>query len=338
VSMKMAAAIANKSQRVLLVDMDFFSPKLSSKVEPEFEIGLSNYLMSECDLQTIIKPTEIDSLHFVNAGNADGHKELFYNNKILVEFIEWARANYDIVIFDTPAAIYIPDIVDFFDYIDGIFVIVRLRRTTRTMLNKLFKMLTAFNTKYIAAVINDFYEGQGGAYDDYNYSARDYYKEAENNKGLLAKIKRPRKSILFVIILSVIGLISIVSYLYKNSFFPFDNHKPSQIEVNNDEVSSVNVNNTAKFESEYAAQTNMDSVIVSTEKRFDEIALTHFGNQKFWVYIYLVNKNKGVNPYNLKQGDVVYLPSVDNYDMNTADPQSVEKAVKIEKEILAGNL
>jgi len=64
-----------------LVDMDFLSPKLSSKVEPEFEIGLSNYLMSECDLQTIIKPTEIDTLHFVNAGNADGHKEMFYNNK-----------------------------------------------------------------------------------------------------------------------------------------------------------------------------------------------------------------------------------------------------------------
>jgi Mrp family chromosome partitioning ATPase/capsular polysaccharide biosynthesis protein len=338
VSMKMAAAIANKMQRVLLVDMDFFSPKLSSKVEPEFEIGLSNYLMSECDLQTIIKPTEIDTLHFVNAGNADGHKELFYNNKKLVEFIEWARANYEIVIFDTPAAIYIPDIVDFFDYIDGIFVIVRLRRTTRTMLNKLFKVLTAFNTKYIAAVINDFYEGQGGAYDDYNYSSHDYYKDADNNKGLLAKIKRPRKSILFVIVFSVIGFISIVSYLYRNSIFPFNNKKSSKIELKSDEVSTIDANNATKFESEYSVQTNLDSVIVSTEKRFDEIALTHFGNEKFWVYIYLVNRNKGISPYNLKQGDVVYLPSVDNYDMNAADPQSVDKAAKIEKEIIAGNL
>jgi hypothetical protein len=52
----------------------------------------------------------------------------------------------------------------------------------------------------------------------------------------------------------------------------------------------------------------------------------------------LVNRNKGISPYNLKQGDVVYLPSVDNYDMNAADPQSVDKAAKIEKEIIAGNL
>ena len=220
VSMKLAAAVANKMQKVLLVDMDFFSPKLSNKVEPDFESGLSNYLMDECAITEIIRPTEIETLHFVNAGNSEGHKEMYYNNKRLVEFIAWARENYDMVIFDTPAAIYIPDIVDFFEYIDGIFVIVRLRRTTRTMLNRLFKVLNVFSSKHITAILNDFDEKQGRGYGDYNYSYKNYYEAASDvtPNDSNPKIKRPRKSIIFVIVITLISIL-LFGFFWKSSLF-----------------------------------------------------------------------------------------------------------------------
>ena len=220
VSMKLAAAVANKMQKVLLVDMDFFSPKLSNKMEPDFESGLSNYLMDECAITEIIRPTEIETLHFVNAGNSEGHKEMYYNNKRLVEFIAWARENYDMVIFDTPAAIYIPDIVDFFEYIDGIFVIVRLRRTTRTMLNRLFKVLNVFSSKHITAILNDFDEKQGRGYGDYNYSYKNYYEAASDvtPNDSNPKIKRPRKSIIFVIVITLISIL-LVGFFWKSSLF-----------------------------------------------------------------------------------------------------------------------
>jgi len=207
VSMKLGAALANKNQKVLLVDMDFFSPKLSNKVEPDFESGLSNYLMDECSLTEIIRPTEIETLHFVNAGKSEGHKEMYYNNKRLVDFITLARENYDMVIFDTPAAIYIPDIVDFFEYIDGIFVIVRLRRTTRSMLNRLFKILNVFSEKHITAILNDFDEKQGRGYGDYSYSYKNYYETDTNTDKVKNRI--PRKSIVFVIVFIITSLLLI---------------------------------------------------------------------------------------------------------------------------------
>jgi len=233
VSMKLAAAAANKMQKVLLVDMDFFSPKLSNKVEPNFESGLSNYLMDECALTDIIRPTEIETLHFVNAGNSEGHKEMYYNNKRLVEFIAWARENYDMVIFDTPAAIYIPDIVDFFEYIDGIFVIVRLRRTTRTMLNRLFKILNVFSGKHITAILNDFDEKQGRGYGDYNYSYKNYYEtlNEENSESKLKK-KRPRRSIIFIIIFAILSVL-MLSYFWKSSLFSQNSKSKSGQTVNN---------------------------------------------------------------------------------------------------------
>lgn len=343
VSMKLAAAVANKSQKVLLVDMDFFSPKLSSKVEPGFGMGLSNYLVEECTLQDILNTTEIETLHFVNAGNSEGHKELFYNNKKLVEFIEWSRENYDMVIFDTPAAIYIPDVVDFFEFIDGIIVIARLRRTTRTMLNKLFKVLTIFKTKYITTIINDFYEGLDKGYGDYANSYK-YYDDAtieskSKNSGL--KIKRPRKSILFLYVFSIIAILLLGVYLWKNSYFPFHATKNVALHSYTAQMdTSANGRNDEVLQNSdsFSLQNTKDSILITTEKRFDEIALTRFANEKFWVYIYLINKDKGLNRYNLQPGDVVYLPSTDNYDIDANNPESVNKAIKIETEILAGNL
>lgn len=213
VSMKLASALANKEQRVLLVDMDFFSPKLSARINPDFEKGLSNCLLGECDPADIIHTTGIETLWFMNAGNAEGHKELFYNSKKLVEFIQWARANYDVVIFDTPAAIYIPDIVDFFEHVDGILVVVRLRRTTRTMLNKLFKVLQIFNEKYTAAILNDYHDGAGKNYGDYSYE----YKNESTNNAIDEKVKKvmPGKSMIFVAILAVGFVIALLSYFLK---------------------------------------------------------------------------------------------------------------------------
>ncbi|MFZ4726531.1 MAG: tyrosine-protein kinase family protein, partial [Paludibacter sp.] len=125
------------------------------------------------------------------------------------EFIAWARENYDTVIFDTPAAIYIPDIVDFFEHVDGIVVVVRLHKTTRTLLNKIFKILNIFDAKYIGAVLNDFYEGQNGN-KDFDYSYKNYYNSVTDKNAEKSKNKRHRKSFFSDITLT---LVDILDYL-----------------------------------------------------------------------------------------------------------------------------
>lgn len=214
VSMKLASTVASKLQKVLLVDMDFFSPKISSKILDENSKGLSNYLMNEVQIDEIICKTEVDNLHFVSAGDAQGQKELFYNSKGIADFISWAKENYDFVLFDTPAAIYIPDIVDFFDYVDGILVVARLRRTTRNLLNKLFVMLSAFESKTITTVLNDYFDAGDKRYADYSYP--DKYIN-EGNRGLEnSKRRRPFRSILFVIFIAVVTILFIAFYLFNS--------------------------------------------------------------------------------------------------------------------------
>ena len=171
VSLKLSAALANKKQKILLVDMDFYSPKLSRKLFPATDIkGLSNYIMNECKLEDILQQTDQEMLQFVAAGNAEGQKELFYNDSRLTDFINWAKENFDLIIFDTPAALYIPDIVEFFELMDSILVVARLRKTNRKVLDRLFKVLNEFDKKYIGVILNDLYLGKKASYGIYNYN------------------------------------------------------------------------------------------------------------------------------------------------------------------------
>jgi len=242
VSLKVATEMANKKQKVLLVDMDFFSPKLSAKLLTNTTEGLSNYLMSECSLEQVIKKTEIETLDFICAGNVEGHKELFYNSNKLAAFIEWAKTNYDVVFFDTPAAIYIPDIIELFEYVDSIVVIARLQHTTRKLLNSLFKILAAFKNKYIGVILNDFHTNRGDYYDNSTYS---YSRYSDISKDTNEKDKkRPRNSILFLIIFAALIMGGYLFYFWKNSKFNlqlFPKEQPKAIVP--DTISTVNYNN-----------------------------------------------------------------------------------------------
>ena len=52
----------------------------------------------------------------------------------------------------------------------------------------------------------------------------------------------------------------------------------------------------------------------------------HYGNAKFWVYIYLENKDKIKDPDNLENGMVVVIPPAAKYDIDPSSKESLKKA------------
>lgn len=59
------------------------------------------------------------------------------------------------------------------------------------------------------------------------------------------------------------------------------------------------------------------------------MARRHYGNSKFWVYIYLENKDQIRNPDNLEDGMVLTIPPRAKYDI---DPESKESLKKADRE------
>lgn len=56
------------------------------------------------------------------------------------------------------------------------------------------------------------------------------------------------------------------------------------------------------------------------------MARRHYGNAKFWVYIYIENKDKIKNPDNLEDGMVLVIPPREKYGIDPADKESLKKA------------
>lgn len=60
-----------------------------------------------------------------------------------------------------------------------------------------------------------------------------------------------------------------------------------------------------------------------------KMARRHYGDSKFWIYIYLENKDKIADPDNLPDGLVVTVPPAAKYGIDAADKESVRKAEQL---------
>lgn len=57
-----------------------------------------------------------------------------------------------------------------------------------------------------------------------------------------------------------------------------------------------------------------------------KMAKRHYGNSKFWVYIYLENKDKIRHPDNLEDGMVIVIPPAEKYSIDPQDKESLARA------------
>lgn len=80
----------------------------------------------------------------------------------------------------------------------------------------------------------------------------------------------------------------------------------------------------------------LKTVKIEAGSRLTLIALEHYGNKIFWVYLYAFNKEKINDPNNIPIGTEIQVPSPEQYGINAKDRSSIEKASALQTEILTG--
>lgn len=172
ISFLLAKSLAEKGLNVLLVDMDLFVPKLTIKLAQDMNPGLTDYFSGDCSIDDIISTTPTQNLSFVGRGINKLSPMFSYEDETFLNFLNRARSSYDVVILDTPAALYIPDIISFMEHIDSVIFVVRLRYTTRLSLNRMIKMITPYRSKIFGTILNDMKKELISKYSSSTY----YYK------------------------------------------------------------------------------------------------------------------------------------------------------------------
>lgn len=162
ITMNLAAAIAIKGKRVLVIDGDMRHGSSSNYVEKPEE-GLSDYLNGETnDIQSLlVTPDDIKTLQVLTIGTVPPNPTELLESPRFGELIDEMRPYYDYILIDCPPIEVVADAQIIDQYADRTIFIVRAGLLERSMLTELDKLYEEQKYKHMAVVLNGTRNDQG---------------------------------------------------------------------------------------------------------------------------------------------------------------------------------
>lgn len=109
VAVNFAAVIAKAGQKVLVVDADMRKGYMQRYFGMKWDDGLSDYLSGKLSLEQTIQTSAVDNLDVMTRGQVPPNPSELLMTQRFSDFIDWASANYDLVLIDTPPVLAVTD-------------------------------------------------------------------------------------------------------------------------------------------------------------------------------------------------------------------------------------
>ena len=169
-----ACSLAQSGKKVLLIDLDLRSPRLSLRFNLESDHGLTNVLNGEMAPDEAIHDSAIEHLDVLPCGPLPANPAEALTLSELGDVFDWARANYDFVIVDTPPVLMVSDPAVVTAHVDAAMLVMRIRRRCKPNAKEAVAMLRLAGARVMGVVVNKIDEVSGGA--TYRTSASGSYQ------------------------------------------------------------------------------------------------------------------------------------------------------------------
>lgn len=117
-SVNLAAILAKSNKRVIMLEMDLHKPKLQDAFRISSEVGISSALIGKVAPQESISKTSVENLDVILSGPTPPNASELILSKYFNTILDYAKANYDYVIIDTPPMGIISDALALIKYSD----------------------------------------------------------------------------------------------------------------------------------------------------------------------------------------------------------------------------
>ncbi|MCC6446938.1 MAG: polysaccharide biosynthesis tyrosine autokinase [Armatimonadetes bacterium] len=151
----LAITMAQAGKRVVLVDCDMRRPLLHKIFGVSNEIGLSNVLSNGIGVWEALKPTEVENLILLPAGDVPENAWSLLRSQKMRDIVQTLRDRSDFVFFDTPSAVVFADATVIASMVDGVLIILRANQSPRGNEFQLKEMLNKVNSNILGVVLND---------------------------------------------------------------------------------------------------------------------------------------------------------------------------------------
>ncbi len=163
---------AESGYKTLVVDVDFFRPRLRKLFQINENTGVTDYFLFGKSADEITFQTNIENLWIIPSGLIPSNpKNLFETDKIQT-FIDDLSPHYDMIIFDTPPLGAYIELSFFCSLVDGLAYIVKTNSTSRHHTKKMLKILETSRTNLIGFILTHVTK----THDEQYYYKKQYYQ------------------------------------------------------------------------------------------------------------------------------------------------------------------
>jgi capsular exopolysaccharide synthesis family protein len=182
ISANCALVLAQRGNRVLLLDADLRRPGIEKLFGIKARGGLSTLISGVDKLEDVlVASTEVPNLWILPAGPIPPQPVELLGSTVMKDHITRWRDEFDHIIIDTPPCLSVTDAVVLSPEADRVILVARAGKTTKPALRRACDLLLHVNARVMGIVLNALDLRSGGGYYYYTYGGPDahrYYDEA----------------------------------------------------------------------------------------------------------------------------------------------------------------
>src|ERR1700730_9510150 len=151
----LAFICAQGGYSTLIVDADLRRPVQHLLFDLSNEVGLTNYLTTDMDLDQAILPTSVENLSMLPSGILPSDAVGILNSQRMSDTIAELKMRYAIVFFDSPPILGVSDASVIASEVDQTVIVVQHRRFPRAMLTRVKQAILGVGGTILGVVLNN---------------------------------------------------------------------------------------------------------------------------------------------------------------------------------------
>jgi succinoglycan biosynthesis transport protein ExoP len=151
----LAFICAQGGYSTLIVDADLRRPIQHELFDVSNNVGLTNYLTTEMQLEEVIVFTGIENLSILPSGVLPSDAVGILNSQRMSDMIGELKLGYDIILFDSPPMLGVSDASVLASEVDQTVIVVQHRRFPRAMLKRVKQAILGVGGTVLGVVLNN---------------------------------------------------------------------------------------------------------------------------------------------------------------------------------------
>ncbi len=167
-AVNLGRSFAQLGHRVLLVDVDLRHPSLHRSFHLPQEGGLTDILSGRTVWGQVVHTTPLPNLRVLRAGTTDAQAARLLHTERMHDLIEQLRAAFDLVIFDAPIVLGIPDVEILASRMDGVLLVHDPARANKEVTLEATKILGRARAPLLGMIFNNVNVPRQGYYHSHS--------------------------------------------------------------------------------------------------------------------------------------------------------------------------